>query len=211
MPAILRTLPQASSLTLRSPSLHDMLEATLALALLLLVSPLLLLVALAIRLEDGGPILYHQVRIGLHGRPFMILKLRSMRQDAEADGRPRFAARQDDRITRVGRFIRRTRIDELPQLINVMRGEMHLIGPRPERPDFVAELSRELPGYGARHSVKPGITGLAQVQVGYTDDTAGAAAKLRCDLDYVHHRSLLLDLAILGLTVQVVLTGRGAC
>ena len=95
--------------------------------------------------------------------------------------------------------------------MNVLRGEMRLIGPRPERPGFVAELSRELPGYSARHSIKPGITGLAQVHVGYTDDTAGAAVKLRYDLDYVHHRSLLLDLAILALTVQVVLTGRGAC
>lgn len=211
MPAILGTLPQAPPFTLGTPLLRDALDSALALVLLVLVSPLLALVALAIRLEDGGPALYRQERVGLQGRVFTILKLRSMRVDAEADGRARCASRGDSRVTLIGRLIRRTRIDELPQLLNVLRGEMRLIGPRPERPCFVARLNREIPCFDLRHVVKPGITGLAQVHVGYTDDPAGAADKLRYDLDYIHRRSLPLDFIILALTVQVVLTGRGAC
>lgn len=191
-------------------SVRDVLDALLALGLLVLLLPLLAFVAIAIRLEDGGPVLYRQERVGLRGRCFTMLKFRSMCSDAEADGRPRFAAVDDPRVTRTGRIIRRTRIDELPQLVNVLRGEMRLIGPRPERPAIVARLVREVPGYAARHAVKPGLTGLAQVHVGYASDATGAAAKLRCDLEYLHRRSVLLDLYILTHTVRVVLTGSGA-
>ncbi len=197
--------------SIEAPAFRDSLEVAIASLMLLAVSPLLMLVALAIRLEDGGPVLYHQARVGLDGRLFTILKLRSMRIDAEADGHARCASSQDPRITRVGRFIRRTRIDELPQLVNVMRGEMRLIGPRPERPCIVARLCREIPGFAQRHAVKPGITGWAQVNVGYTSDADGAAAKLRYDLDYVQHRSLSLDLLIVAHTIRVVATGKGAC
>lgn len=153
---------------------------------------------------------YRQTRIGLRGRPFQMFKLRSMQSDAEADGTPRWAAENDSRVTRVGRLIRNTRLDELPQLVNVLRGEMSLIGPRPERPHFVATLSRELPGYVLRHAFKPGITGWAQVRYQYTASTAQAARKLDYDLYYVTHRNLLLDLRILLETVWVVLTARGA-
>ena len=200
-----------SAAAIRTPPLPDALDTLLALVLLALCSPLLLLAALAVRLEDGGPALYRQQRVGLHGRRFTILKLRSMRLDAESDGCARHAAHGDPRVTAVGRLIRRTRIDELPQLFNVLRGDMRLIGPRPERPCFVAQFTREIPHYAQRHAVKPGITGLAQVRVGYTADALGAAEKLRHDLDYVRNRSAWLDLRILLATVRVVATGSGAC
>jgi lipopolysaccharide/colanic/teichoic acid biosynthesis glycosyltransferase len=153
--------------------------------------------------------LYRQERVGLHGRPFTVLKFRSMRTDAEACG-PVWAMQRDPRVTRIGSFIRLTRIDELPQLINVLRGEMSFIGPRPERPHFVAQLERALPFYRDRAQVKPGLTGWAQVNYPYGASVEDARAKLSYDLYYVKHRSLLLDLQILVATVRVVLFQRGA-
>jgi lipopolysaccharide/colanic/teichoic acid biosynthesis glycosyltransferase len=160
--------------------------------------------------DDGRLVSYRQERVGLGGRRFRLLKLRSMRQDAEADGRPVWAAAEDDRITRVGRFIRCTRIDELPQLFNVLRGEMSMVGPRPERPHFVDQLGAIIPSYHERHTVLPGITGWAQINYPYGASIEDARQKLRYDLDYIANRRLLLDLKILVATVAVVLWRKGA-
>ncbi len=185
-------------------------DVAVSLVLLVLAAPLMLLVAFAIRLDSPGPVLYRQVRVGQHGRPFELLKFRSMRVDAEADGRPRWASRDDPRITRVGRLLRKARIDELPQLVNVLRGEMSFVGPRPERPEFVRELAARIPYYNERHRVKPGITGWAQICYGYTDSERDAREKLEYDLYYVKNYSLLFDLYVILRTVEVVLWGRGA-
>lgn len=181
-------------------------------ALLLLVPglPLMALAALAIKIESPGSVLYRQQRVGLGGRLFEVLKLRSMRNDAESDGRPRWATTNDARVTRVGRFIRATRIDELPQIFNVLRGEMSLVGPRPERPFFVDQLTQALPFYAVRHSVKPGLTGWAQVRCDYGSSVEEARNKLQFDLYYVKNHSLFLDSLVLLETVGVVLTGKGA-
>ncbi len=178
--------------------------------LLLVALPVIILTAMLIRLEGGGPIFYRQERVGQGGRVFEILKFRSMRHDAELDGKPKWAISNDDRITRIGRFIRRTRIDELPQVINVLRGEMSFVGPRPERPFFVRQLVQEIPFYAARHSVKPGITGWAQVRYPYGASLQDASQKLQYDLYYVKNHTLFLDLLILVETVEVVLWGKGA-
>jgi sugar transferase (PEP-CTERM system associated) len=185
----------------------DILASLLLLALTL---PLMLVVALAVTLDSPGPLLYRQRRVGLHGKPFTLLKFRSMRADAEAGGTPRWAARRDDRVTRVGRFIRSTRIDELPQLFNVLSGEMSLVGPRPERPHFVEQLAEVIPFYPERVHVKPGITGWAQVNYPYGASVEDAREKLSYDLYYLKNRSLLLDLLILVSTVRVVLFREGA-
>jgi sugar transferase (PEP-CTERM system associated) len=177
---------------------------------LLLTLPIMLLTALAIWHETGRPILYRQKRVGESGRIFEILKFRSMRVDAEKDGVARWAQKNDDRITQVGKFVRLTRIDELPQLINVLRGDMSFVGPRPERPPFVSELSRKVPFYASRHSVKPGITGWAQIRYPYGASVDDAVQKLEFDLYYVKNHSLFLDLVILFQTAQVVLFGQGA-
>ncbi|HEY2617133.1 MAG TPA: TIGR03013 family XrtA/PEP-CTERM system glycosyltransferase [Acetobacteraceae bacterium] len=181
-----------------------------SLALLLLTLPLMLLTAVLIRLESPGPVLYRQQRVGLHGGPFTLLKFRSMSIDAEKGGSPRWAAQQDPRITRVGSFIRPMRIDELPQLINVLHGEMSMIGPRPERPHFVEQLGRIIPFYAERSYVKPGITGWAQVNYPYGASVEDARQKLSYDLYYVKNRSLLLDLLILLATIRVILFREGA-
>jgi len=179
--------------------------------LMLLVSlPAMAFTALLIRLESSGPILYRQERIGQHGRPFTIFKFRSMRTDAESDGKPKWAGQNDDRTTRVGRIIRKLRIDELPQIFNVFMGEMSFVGPRPERPFFVQQLLKEIPYYASRHSVKPGITGWAQVRYSYGASIEDAIEKLQYDLYYVKNHSLFLDLMILFQTAQVVLWGKGA-
>ncbi len=175
-----------------------------------LLAPVMLLTALAIALEGGGPVLYRQERVGRHGRVFRVLKFRSMRTDAEPDGQPRWAAPRDDRVTRVGRFIRVARIDELPQLFHVLRGEMSLVGPRPERPFFAEQLARDIPYFALRQSLKPGITGWAQVRYQYGSTTEDALEKLQYDLYYMKNHSLFLDLVILFETVVVVLTGRGS-
>jgi sugar transferase (PEP-CTERM system associated) len=182
-----------------------------AFVLLLIVWPVILLTMLAILLEDGprAPIFYRQRRIGLDGHEFDVLKFRSMRVDAERDGRARWATGQDDRVTRVGRFIRKVRIDELPQIFNVLRGDMSFVGPRPERPPFVAQLAESIPYYYERHCSKPGITGWAQVCYPYGSSERDALEKLQYDLYYVKNHTLLFDLMILLQTVEVVLLGKG--
>jgi sugar transferase (PEP-CTERM system associated) len=178
--------------------------------LLVLTAPLMLVTALLIKLESPGPVLYRQERTGLDGRSFSIAKFRSMRNDAEKDGKPVWASANDARVTRVGAVIRKLRIDELPQLFNVLVGEMSLVGPRPERPYFVEQLTREIPFYALRHSVKPGVTGWAQVRYPYGATVEDSQEKLQYDLYYVKNHTLFLDLVVLMETVSVVLTGRGA-
>ncbi|TAK91087.1 MAG: TIGR03013 family PEP-CTERM/XrtA system glycosyltransferase [Burkholderiaceae bacterium] len=178
--------------------------------ILLLMLPVLLITVLAIKLESPGSAFYSQVRVGRGGRNFVIYKLRSMCQNAETSNKPQWAQKNDSRITRVGKFIRLTRIDELPQLINVLRGEMSIVGPRPERPFFVKQLTEKIPLYNARHSVKPGLTGWAQVRYSYGATIQDAREKLQYDLYYIKNQSIFLDLLILFQTVQVVLWARGA-
>ena len=170
----------------------------------------MVLAALAILLEDGRPVLYRQERVGENGRTFVLSKFRSMRKDAEKGGTPMWATDDDDRVTRVGRVIRKTRLDELPQLWNVIRGDMSFVGPRPERPFFVDELSQGYPFYQQRHAVKPGLTGWAQVKYRYGSSLEDAMEKLRYDLYYIKHLSVFFDLTIVFDTVKVVLFGKGA-
>jgi len=191
-------------------SLHRALDIFAGLALLLLTLPLLLVVALAIKLDSRGPVLYRQERVGRHHRRFHILKFRSMTVDAERPGVAVWAAVGDSRVTRVGRFIRLTRIDEIPQAINILRGEMSFVGPRPERPVFVEQLIATIPHYADRAAVRPGLTGLAQVKYPYGASIEDARAKLSYDLGYVRKRSLWLDLRIILATVRVVLQQAGA-
>jgi exopolysaccharide biosynthesis polyprenyl glycosylphosphotransferase len=174
------------------------------------LAPLMAIVALAIKLDTPGPVFYRQVRVGEGGRRFTIIKFRSMRTDAESTGAPQWAAESDPRITRVGRFIRRFRIDELPQLWNVARGEMALVGPRPERPELVAEIARQLPFYEPRHLVRPGITGWAQVYAPYAASVEETLEKLSYDLYYVKHQSFATDAGIMLSTLGVMAGGRGA-
>lgn len=179
-------------------------------ALLLVAWPFMLLVAACIRLESSGPVLYRQVRVGERGRHFELVKFRSMRVDAEVDGVAQWAASDDDRATRVGRFTRLTRLDELPQLFNVLRGQMSFVGPRPERPQFVDQLSTEIRYYAVRHCVKPGLTGWAQLRYPYGASVRDAEEKLKFDLFYVKNHGVVFDLLILLQTVEVVLFRRGA-
>jgi sugar transferase (PEP-CTERM system associated) len=181
-----------------------------SLILLVLATPVMLVTAVVIALESSGPIFYSQERVGLAGNSFKVVKFRSMRTDAEKDGKPRWAAVKDDRVTRVGRVIRKLRIDELPQLFGVLGGQMSLVGPRPERQFFVDQLTRDIPFYAVRHSVKPGVTGWAQVKYQYGASMEDAAEKLQYDLYYVKNHSLFLDLIILFETVGVVLLRKGA-
>jgi sugar transferase (PEP-CTERM system associated) len=185
----------------------DIVTAT---ALLVLMLPLMIIVALLIALEGGGPVLYRQERIGHRGKRFTMLKFRSMTTAAERDGKAEWAVVNDARVTRVGRFLRRGRLDELPQLINVLKGEMSLVGPRPERPVFVSMLTEQIPFYAVRHSVKPGITGWAQVRYCYGATIEQSVKKLEYDLYYVKNHTVFLDLLILLETVRVVLLGEGA-
>jgi len=185
-------------------------DIVVSLLLLVLAAPVMLLAALMIVLEDGAPVFYRQERVGLGGRLFKVTKFRSMRRDAERDGKPRWATANDDRVTRVGRFIRKVRIDELPQLFNVLKGDMSLVGPRPERPYFVDQLTRDIPFYAVRHCVKPGLTGWAQVRYQYGSSVDDAINKLQYDLYYVKNHTLFLDTVVLFETVRVVLTGDGA-
>ena len=185
-------------------------DIVVSLALLILTLPLIIVTAVLIVMESGFPIIYRQQRVGVHGRKFNVLKFRSMRADAESDGKALWAAVDDPRVTRLGSFLRRSRIDELPQLFNVLRGEMSLVGPRPERPVFVAMLTEQIPFYAVRHSVKPGITGWAQVRYSYGADVEQSMKKLEYDLYYVKNHTLFLDLLILLGTVRVVLLGEGA-
>jgi sugar transferase (PEP-CTERM system associated) len=187
-------------------------DVAAATTLLLLCWPLMLAVAVAIRLESGPgqPILYRQERVGENGQTFWLLKFRSMRTDAERDGVARWAARHDDRVTRVGRVCRKLRLDELPQLWNVLKSDMSIVGPRPERPQFVADLTIKIPFYSLRHCLKPGLAGWAQLSYPYGASEEDAAEKLKYDLFYVKNHNLLFDMLILIETVEVVLFSRGA-
>jgi lipopolysaccharide/colanic/teichoic acid biosynthesis glycosyltransferase len=178
--------------------------------MLALALPLMLLAALAIKADSRGPVFYRQQRTGQFDEPFTLFKFRSMTADAEACGTPRWAQQKDPRTTRIGRFMRATRIDELPQLANVIRGEMSLVGPRPERPHFVEQLERAIPFYRQRAFVKPGLTGWAQVNFPYGASVEDAREKLSYDLFYVKNRSIALDLIILVSTIRVVLFQEGA-
>jgi sugar transferase (PEP-CTERM system associated) len=178
--------------------------------LIVVTLPLLLVAAVLIGAEGDGSIFFRQERVGYRGRTFTVYKLRSMNTDAEKDGRATWAKPNDERVTRVGRLIRRTRIDELPQLLNVLKGEMSFVGPRPERPEFVAMLTEQIPFYAVRHSVKPGLTGWAQVRYSYGASVEQSVRKLEYDLYYVKNHTLLLDVMILLETVRVVLLGEGA-
>lgn len=186
------------------------LDIALGVALLLFTFPLLVATALAIKLDSPGPVFYRQERVGKGGRPYTLFKFRSMRTDAEATGAPVWATQQDARVTRVGRFIRLTRIDEIPQVFNVLKGDMAFVGPRPERPGFVEKLAAVIPHYDDRHCVKPGITGWAQVNYPYGASVEDARQKLAYDLYYVRRRSLFLDLLIIVATVRVVLFQEGS-
>jgi exopolysaccharide biosynthesis polyprenyl glycosylphosphotransferase len=186
-----------------------LLDLMLSLSLLAIMSPFIILTAIAVFLETGGPVLYSQQRIGLMGKEFRIYKFRSMRQDAEKDGKARWASANDNRITRVGGFIRNTRLDELPQIYNVIKGEMSFVGPRPERPEFVSELKDKIPLYDTRHYVKPGLMGWAQLKYPYGASVEDAKGKLEYDLYYSKNHSLLMDILIMIQTVEVVLLGKG--
>jgi sugar transferase (PEP-CTERM system associated) len=177
---------------------------------LILALPLLPLIALAIKLNSPGRILYHQKRVGLNDTIFFCHKFRTMRADAEADTGPTWAGDEDPRITRVGRFLRTARLDEIPQLWNVLKGEMSVVGPRPERPEFIEWLRKEIPYYGLRHTIRPGITGWAQIRYRYGSSIEDAKEKLRYDLFYIKHMSPGLDALILFETAKIILLGRGA-
>lgn len=192
--------------SLVSKRLLDVVVSAVGLVVLL---PLFVLVAALIRVDSPGPVFYRQVRVGLRGQPYMIWKFRSMRQDAEKSG-PRWAQANDPRISRVGWWLRKTRIDEFPQLVNVLRGDMSLVGPRPERPVFVQELRKTIPYYDIRHTVRPGVTGWAQVKFRYGASQEDSHTKLQYDLYYVKNLSLFLDLKILMHTIRVMMLGEGA-
>jgi len=185
-------------------------EAVIAGGLLAVTAPLAALTALSVRLSSPGPVLYRQTRVGLDGKPFELLKWRTMRADAEKTSGPVWATGDNDpRVTKLGRLMRKTRLDEVPQLWNVLRGDMSFVGPRPERPHFVQQLREVIPYYDERHSVRPGITGWAQVKFPYGSTLEDAEEKLEYDLFYVKHMSLLLDVAIVLETAKVMLLGRG--
>jgi sugar transferase (PEP-CTERM system associated) len=190
--------------------LKRVVDFATSLFFLIAMLPLILATMLAIKLDSPGPVFYRQERVGLNGRTFKVWKFRSMRCDAEKDGKPRWASANDDRVTRIGRFIRKARIDEIPQIINVLAGDMSFIGPRPERPFFVEELHKQIPYYNLRHRVKPGITGWAQVNYPYGASIEDAKRKLAYDLYYVKRNEVFLDFTILVQTVRVILFAQGA-
>jgi len=198
-----------NGMRVRSERMFDLAASS---GLLLLASPIMLLTALAIKIEDGfsAPIFYGQDRVGFAGRIFRVLKFRSMRVDAERDGQAQWATTNDNRVTVLGKYLRKLRIDELPQLLNVLRGEMSFVGPRPERPQFVDRLAETIPYYRERHSVKPGITGWAQLCYPYGASEQDAVEKLQYDLFYVKNHDLVFDILILLQTVEVILLGKGA-
>jgi len=198
-----------NGMRVRSERIFDLLASS---GLLLLASPIMLLTALAIKIEDGlsAPVFYGQDRVGFAGRIFRVLKFRSMRVDAERDGKAQWATTNDNRVTALGKYLRKLRIDELPQLLNVLRGEMSFVGPRPERPQFVDKLAETIPYYRERHCVKPGITGWAQLCYPYGASELDAVEKLQYDLFYVKNHDLVFDMLILLQTVEVILLGKGA-
>jgi len=186
------------------------IDIVMSVVLLVLFLPVMALTAVLIKLDSRGPVLYRQQRVGECGQVFDVLKFRSMTVDAEKNGQPQWAQKQDNRVTRIGGIIRKLRIDELPQIFNVLKGDMSFVGPRPERPFFVKQLVEHIPYYSARHSVKPGITGWAQVRYPYGSSIEDAKEKLQYDLYYAKNHSWFLDLIIIFETVQVVLFGKGA-
>ncbi|WP_420913230.1 sugar transferase [Indiicoccus explosivorum] len=194
----------------RRRSFYEWIKHSIEVGVIILTSPitlaLIILLGIFVVLESRGGAFYCQTRVGLNGKPFTIYKLRSMRADAEKNGAC-WAEQQDYRVTRVGKFIRKTRIDELPQLLNVLKGDMSIIGPRPERPEFCFTFERDIPQFTDRLTVKPGLTGWAQINGGYD---LSPKEKLEFDLYYIRHRGPWLDLRILALTVMIVLTGNGA-
>jgi len=209
-----QTLDQTNVLDLsNSNSSYAFIKRQFDLALILLFSPvfvpLMLVTAVLIKIESKGPILFWQKRVGLYGKSFNMVKFRSMTTDSEDNG-SQFASNGDMRVTRLGRFTRKMRIDELPQLWNILRGEMSLIGPRPEQEVFVNNFNKTIPEYNNRHVVRPGITGLAQVEQGYVDDAEGTRTKLKYDLYYIKNISFKLDLRIIGQTIITMATGFGA-
>ena len=185
-------------------------NAGMALVLLLLTWPVMLITALCMKVTEGfnAPIFYKQERVGLDGEPFNMIKFRSMRLDAEKHG-AQMASENDNRITKIGQYLRKYRIDELPQIWNVLHGNMGFVGPRPERPQFVQSLIKNIPYYNERHNVKPGLTGWAQLKYPYGATEADSLEKLKYDLYYIKHRSFMLDLLILIRTVEIVLFGKG--
>lgn len=202
-------LAKKSRLTPIAAFLKRSFDCLASLGLLVFLAPMLILTALAIRLDSRGPIFYRQRRVGLNGEVFEVIKFRSMFVDAEKNG-AQYANKDDRRITRVGHIIRHFRIDEIPQVFNVLRGEMSFVGPRPERPEFTVTLEKEIDHYQARHLVKPGITGWAQVCYEYASTIEGTREKLQYDLYYVNNYSLWLDAKIVLMTVRVALFGLGA-
>jgi sugar transferase (PEP-CTERM system associated) len=195
-----------SPTTLALKRIIDMAFAALG---LVVSTPIMLLVAVTVRLDSKGPAIYRQLRVGLKGRRFEVLKFRSMRVDAETQNGAQWALAEDPRVTSVGRFIRKYRLDELPQFINVLRGDMSFVGPRPERPVFVGELRKLIPYYDERHSVRPGVTGWAQVQYPYGASIEDSYKKMEYDLFYLKNMSILFDCAIVLQTIRTVLTGKG--
>jgi exopolysaccharide biosynthesis polyprenyl glycosylphosphotransferase len=186
------------------------IDLTLAGAGLVVTAPGMLLIAALVKLTSEGPVFYHQQRVGQHGRVFTVHKFRSMLQDAEAHTGAVWASAADPRVTPLGRLLRRTRLDELPQLWNIVKGDMSFVGPRPERPEFVAQLSTQIPYYGQRHVVRPGLTGWAQVRYTYTASIEDALMKLQYDLFYIKNMSLSLDLFVIFSTIKTVLLRKGA-
>lgn len=181
-----------------------------SIVLLFLLSPILLVAALLIKIDSPGPVFYRQERVGKGGKIFRIIKFRSMRQDAEGEGGPRWATENDPRVTRLGKILRISRLDEVPQVINVLKGDLNLVGPRPERPAFVEQLTKAIPYYSIRHTVRPGLTGWAQVEFAYCGTIEESKEKLQYDLFYIKNMSVKLDLLVLFKTVKIVLLGRGA-
>lgn len=190
-------------------ALREAVHRGLALVGLILSLPVAVLTVVLIKLDSAGPVFYFQERVGKNGRIFRVIKFRSMKTDAEKDGRPVWAASADERVTRVGRVIRKSRVDEIPQFWNIIKGEMNFVGPRPERPHFVEQLAREIPFYEHRHLVAPGLTGWAQTKYPYGASVEDARQKLQYDLYYIKNQSLALDLVIVFETVKTVLFGRG--
>jgi exopolysaccharide biosynthesis polyprenyl glycosylphosphotransferase len=187
-------------------SIKRLMDLMISIIGLFITLPVILVVAIFIKIESPGPIFFYQERVGYKGKTFQIIKLRSMKIDAEKNG-PQWASKNDNRVTKVGSFIRKTRIDELPQFINVIKGDMSLIGPRPERPVFTEEFNKEIPGFINRLAVKPGLTGWAQINGGYE---ISPKEKLIYDLEYINKANIWLDIKIVLLTVKVIVTGHGA-
>jgi sugar transferase (PEP-CTERM system associated) len=190
--------------------LKDSIDKGLALFCLILFAPLMVAIAIAIRMDSCGPVLYRQERVGQRGKIFRLMKFRSMCENAECETGPVWAVKNDCRITRVGRIIRNLRLDELPQLFNVLKGEMSFVGPRPERPHFVDMLKEEIPYYDKRHCIKPGITGWAQIEYEYSDSIESALEKLKYDFYYIKNLNIFLDFLIIFKTLKIVFFGTGA-